>query len=329
MAERLRFVDIVKGICIILVVVGHYLPEAAPNTYKNIVSFIYTFHMPVFMCMSGFLFFKGYKREQPRLTFIGKKLKRLIIPYLCISLIIVTIKLIAGYFITLDNPVNPLSFLRIFLYPDAAFFLWFIYTLFIIFMIVPLFMKLKQGLFILSAFALILFFLPDAWFPSIFCLNMVKKMFVYFVIGCLIYKYRSNIPTSLSTMLLLTAVHFICFYYHANTAVLQQGVLDHGMQLIMGLIGCINLVILGRLFDGMKLSNVLYQLGIFSSAIYLFHTMSMAPVKWIWLKFIGIDNMYTFLLSILIICAAGIIIPIIIKKILNKSRRLSALLLGE
>lgn len=48
-SKRLDFVDIAKGIGIILVVMGHLLPE---NSYlRNI---IYSFHMPLFFFLSGF-----------------------------------------------------------------------------------------------------------------------------------------------------------------------------------------------------------------------------------------------------------------------------------
>lgn len=46
---RLVHFDIAKAIAIILVVIGHYYPENAPGWYLALHSWIYTFHMPLFM----------------------------------------------------------------------------------------------------------------------------------------------------------------------------------------------------------------------------------------------------------------------------------------
>lgn len=46
--NRIIALDIAKAICIILVVVGHYVPDDSPEWYKLIHDVIYTFHMPLF-----------------------------------------------------------------------------------------------------------------------------------------------------------------------------------------------------------------------------------------------------------------------------------------
>ena len=45
--------DIAKGIGIILVVVGHYIPAGAPKWYVDFIDFIYYFHMPLFFIVAG------------------------------------------------------------------------------------------------------------------------------------------------------------------------------------------------------------------------------------------------------------------------------------
>lgn len=56
--------DIIKGIAIILVVMGHCIQYGSGNDYytsalffeENIFKFIYSFHMPLFMLISGYVF---------------------------------------------------------------------------------------------------------------------------------------------------------------------------------------------------------------------------------------------------------------------------------
>ncbi|MEJ5306926.1 MAG: acyltransferase family protein [candidate division WOR-3 bacterium] len=75
MDKRENFVDIAKSLGIFLVVLGH--TEINPN----LKTFIYSFHMPLFFIVSGFLF----KTESNFKEFFIKKFKRLIIPYFIFS----------------------------------------------------------------------------------------------------------------------------------------------------------------------------------------------------------------------------------------------------
>ena len=58
--NRILYIDIAKAICIILVVIGHYCPDSSPQWYQTVNHFIYSFHMPLFMFASGFVYaFRG------------------------------------------------------------------------------------------------------------------------------------------------------------------------------------------------------------------------------------------------------------------------------
>ena len=52
--QRIAWIDIAKGIAIILVVIGHCIPDAASSTgisvteYRWLHNIIYSFHMPLF-----------------------------------------------------------------------------------------------------------------------------------------------------------------------------------------------------------------------------------------------------------------------------------------
>lgn len=83
--NRLVYVDIAKGIAIILVVIGHILQFNLSGTSKNILfNWIYAFHMPVFMMLSGYV--SAYKADQISLSSsfkqVRKKFSQLIIPFL-------------------------------------------------------------------------------------------------------------------------------------------------------------------------------------------------------------------------------------------------------
>lgn len=76
--QRLISFDIAKAICIILVVIGHYVPGYSPQWYVGVHDVIYTFHMPLFMFASGFIYMATKKDIQYK-NFLLKKVKRLMV----------------------------------------------------------------------------------------------------------------------------------------------------------------------------------------------------------------------------------------------------------
>lgn len=61
--NRIIALDIAKAICIILVVMGHYVPDNSPAWYVLVHDVIYTFHMPLFMFVSGYVYIATKKRS--------------------------------------------------------------------------------------------------------------------------------------------------------------------------------------------------------------------------------------------------------------------------
>lgn len=69
---RNKRIDAVKGIGILLVIIGHI------NVHRYINTFIYLFHMPLFFIVSGYLYRDNY-------NFVKSKLKGLLWPYFTIG----------------------------------------------------------------------------------------------------------------------------------------------------------------------------------------------------------------------------------------------------
>lgn len=76
--SRNLVLDIMKGIGILLVVIGHNF-----DNNSKIFIYIYSFHMPLFFLLSGYFF----KYEHNFKKFINKKTYSIIMPYLYFSLI--------------------------------------------------------------------------------------------------------------------------------------------------------------------------------------------------------------------------------------------------
>ncbi len=136
--ERLVWADILKGIAITLVVIGHNLSNPSIP-----FQFIYSFHMPLFFFISGFFFKKKYCFDLKNLLI--KKIKTLLLPYYLYGLasVILYCTLVDGNFLLLDV----LMFGNRMEMTNAAFntALWFLPCLFMVTMIFAvLYRVLKQ-----------------------------------------------------------------------------------------------------------------------------------------------------------------------------------------
>ncbi|WP_172173856.1 acyltransferase family protein [Paraburkholderia elongata] len=76
LTDRKQWVDILKGIGIICVVIGHTIPG-----YPK--AFVYLFHMPLFFFLSGQLFRPGAHAG----AYFQKGIRRLLVPYACFLLL--------------------------------------------------------------------------------------------------------------------------------------------------------------------------------------------------------------------------------------------------
>ena len=72
---RITFVDIAKGIAILLMVVGHVFSLPTPLKHA-----IYSFHMPLFFMMSGY-----FARKENVRTLAKRMVPMLIVPYLAVG----------------------------------------------------------------------------------------------------------------------------------------------------------------------------------------------------------------------------------------------------
>lgn len=91
MENRIDSLDVAKGICILFVVMGHILQyNCEGNGARMVFDFIYSFHMPVFMLLSGYVVSLSRDRvvKENAMVFIKKKFVSLVIPFLVWGLVV-------------------------------------------------------------------------------------------------------------------------------------------------------------------------------------------------------------------------------------------------
>ncbi len=141
--KRLSKYDNLKGLAIILVVLGHTLaPTRGIEFYAVLTNFVYLIHMPIFFFVSGY-FSKTDKNV------VIKSIKNLLIPYFIFSIFWI----IFSYFV-LEINISKIPLL----FPVYG--LWFLLSLFTMKIILPYLVKIKYIFWISIIMALLIGILP-------------------------------------------------------------------------------------------------------------------------------------------------------------------------
>ncbi|MGN0006516.1 MAG: acyltransferase family protein [Alistipes sp.] len=325
--DRMVYIDIAKALCIVLVVVGHYTPAGCPVWWQTIHDIIYTFHMPLFMFASGFVYVATKKDEKYK-DFIIKKIRRLMIPYFVVSAIVIGIKLVADHIMYVQHPKTAMSFVRMFYYPEAGAFLWFIYALWWMFVVVPLFKTKRQRL-VLFFMAIILHYVPFA-VPDVFCLAEFKNMLIYFMLGVVLYDWKhvfavfGRVPKSVYILLFAA----VCAILTANVGEIWRRCADF----VAPFLGIAATVSLSKAVEQSKIrKDWLLVTSASSYMIYLFHTTFEGLAKAVLVKipyFNDTTDGFAFLIGAVLVVSCGVVLPIVLNEKILKKYTLTKVLFG-
>ena len=134
--QNLFDLSLLSSLGIILVVIGHSLPSRFSydnNLFLNeVISWIYTFHMPLFFYISGYLWIR-FKKEF-FFTDLKAKSLRLLVPYLFFSIPAFFIKALLNEFATRKVDISFEDFFISIFFPweNPVIFYWFLPTLFVV-----------------------------------------------------------------------------------------------------------------------------------------------------------------------------------------------------
>lgn len=207
--EKSRAYDILRVIATIFVVVGHctyfkistnyggcdysYLFINASYSFKifnKLTEIIYIFHMPLFVALSGALFRKSLNKGNYSsfIALLKKKSKNLLIPFCVITILYaIPIKFISGYFNQSKDIAKDILVGQIMLQGNTH--LWYLLTLFVIFVIAYLGernIKTKQSIFLLF---LIIISIGSGKI-AIKLVSYICRFGLWFYVGMLFEEYR-------------------------------------------------------------------------------------------------------------------------------------------
>lgn len=249
--KRNNFIDIIKGLTIFFMIWGHSIQfmmvDSNVNYFANpVYKFIYSFHMPLFMLVSGYLFYFSFnKRNLKTLVFHrGKSMLQPIIfcsiaNYLLSYVLIYILKGDIKSIFSFDSIVSAFSNL------------WFLWAVFFASIIVAIVCKSTNSLFkqlVFLALGGVLLLLLHNYDCLLF-------MYPYFIIGFYFAKYKNNIKEKAKKIISLSSIvlfPIMLLFYNEADFIYTTGLFDKENMLkqfgidiyryVIGFVGCVFII---------------------------------------------------------------------------------------
>lgn len=310
---REKWVDDVKVIACILVVLGHFfqsmtkaniLPEN--NLYGWFNTTIYYFHVPLFFICSGYLYQKYSKVNSVDswCKNVAKKALALGVPYLTFS---TATWLLKTMFADSVNKQADSLFSTLVVNPSAPY--WYLYALFFIFLVTPTFSSVKAtAVVLIVALAAKVLILTGG--SSIYAVSTVLSNEIWFVLGMSICAFNVQLKGK-RVQGTICELLFVILSIVVYTVEISGGVISFAM----GLLACVAVILMVAGFEE-KFSRGMDFLAKYTMPIFLMHTLFAAPMRSVLLK-MGITNTVVHIVLGLAISFAG---PIIAAWIMKKTK---------
>lgn len=203
----LKFITNLQVIGIILVVLGHsfYMANSVHGTNLLVMRLIYSFHMPLFIFVSGFLLqYSEFGGKGDRDLSIGrfakKKAQRLLVPYIVLTLVTFVPRAALSGIADDSIEMSWSAFFRSFLFFKSLVipYFWYVQACFVLLVVCFSALVLTRGrighgvvLAVLMGVFLAFWFVP---FPEMrfFSINKVLEMAPYFVCGMAYAKWQTR-----------------------------------------------------------------------------------------------------------------------------------------
>ena len=314
MGKKIVWLSVLQGFSMLLVVIGHVSLTNQPGDpstpiASGIERTIYTFHMPLFIFISGWLFYHTcIGRKRPYKDMLVAKVKRLAVPFLAFTLVTTLLKVafpqLMHRAVDMEEIINTFVLFR----SNPLSEMWFLVVLFELMLLYPVYAVITRNK-MFAAIALVITVLLNLFIPeglTHFQLYRVAYMSPFFVAGILCCRYRWNDYMGNAWVLALLALLFV----PCNL----MGLLPKSMEVITASVGiafsfslCL---ILSRFFPLLFGSFRDYTFQIFLMGIFF-----QMLIRWIYVKS-GNEALFVpmWLLSVLI----GVYVPTLIAIVINK-----------
>ena len=285
---REKWVDDIKVIACILVVLGHFfqsmtkasiLPEN--DLYEWFETTIYYFHVPLFFICSGYLYQK-YSKVNGVSSWcknVAKKALALGVPYATFTTATWVLKKMFSS--SVNDQIGGLGD-TLLLHPTAPY--WYLYALFFIFLVTPTFSSVKAAAVgLVVAIVVKGLILTGGWGYSVYAVSTVLSNEIWFVLGMSICVFDVQLKGR-KVQGTICGLLFMILSIVVYTAEISGSAISFAM----GLLACVAVILIVAGFEE-KFGRGMDFLAKYTMPIFLMHTLFAAPLRSILMK-IGIEN---------------------------------------
>lgn len=322
MKKREAWVDNVKVIACILVVLGHFFQSMVKSgiicdssLYQWFNRSIYYFHVPLFFICSGYLYQKYSKIGSVKawMSNVFNKFIALGIPYFIFSTLTWVLKKVFSS--SANSQVEGLSD-ALFVNPLSPY--WYLYALFFIF-VITITLNTKILTYIYVGIAVLFQILYIFRFhTSIYAIDIVMQKEIWFIIGALMAAgYLKSV--SKKSYGIFAGVIFLLLSIDPERIRLE----NKAGALFLGLLACFSIISMIKGFYSDGVQNRFFSFASkYTMPVFLMHTLFAAPCRSILLK-IGVENSIVHIVCGIIISFAG---PVLATEIINRIKYLDFIL---
>lgn len=284
---REKWVDDVKVIACILVVLGHFfqsmtkasiLPEN--DLYEWFETTIYYFHVPLFFICSGYLYQK-YSKVNGVSSWcknVAKKALALGVPYATFTTATWVLKKMFSS--SVNAQIGGLGD-TLLLHPTAPY--WYLYALFFIFLVTPTFSSVKAAAVGLVVAIVAKGLILTGGGYSVYAVSTVLSNEIWFVLGMSICVFDVQLKGRKVQGTICGLLFMIL-----SIAVYTAEISGSAISFSMGLLACVAVILIVAGFEE-KFGRGMDFLAKYTMPIFLMHTLFAAPLRSLLLK-IGIEN---------------------------------------
>jgi len=287
-ARRVAWVDLAKGIGIVLVVLGHTnrgLVSAGilspSRAFLATDAWLYAFHMPLFFFLSGLFAQSVLERSTGR--FLTDRARTLAYPYVVWSLLQLAMQMGLSSYTNARVPIEAVY--SVAYLPVMQF--WFLYALLVIFVVAHALRRLGVSPAEIFAMSVVCYAVGAFWMPSWMVAIQCVMHAPYFALG--LWLSRAAIPR-MSCVPARVCWVLCVLGYGGVAAAVAAGLEDYAFRPPLALAGiAATLGLAGGLAQSGK-SALLATLGQRSLEIYVAHTLGSAGARVVLTRFLHVES---------------------------------------
>lgn len=322
--NRVAWVSILQALAIVAIVIGHLDIDGDLNPSHPIANWIENvmhFSLAVFFWASGFLYVRSSLFNKTYAQLLLGKLKRLLIPYIFITVVMFLLKLALPSMMSRNVEMGGAYIVKMFLYPwdGPSRHVWFLASLFTFFALMPLYKwtitKTSRNYAFMTLALLFLIQQLSYFFSDInfFVIGRSTQFFVFFYLGMLMMKWDVIKYFQNRTVLIVCSVLYIAGTFTEISMHVYFGI---GMLLSLSY------------FLSEWKPKLFSSFSKYSYQIYLMHFPPIIVARMLYNKHLVPIETLWFAICWFLALVLAIYLPVIVSKVMENMPRSIRILIG-